>query len=212
MTDMTETTAILVFARAPVPGAAKTRLMPALGADGAARASAALTRRALRTAAEANLGAVELWCAPDCDHPFFADCVREFGVTLHAQSTGDVGRRMAQAFDDALQRHARVVLIGADAVSLQPTDLAAAAAALTAHDAAFAPAEDGGYLLVALRRPQAALFDGLTWGSSSVWAQTRAHLDALGLRTCVLPTGYDVDHPADWQRALREGLLEGSAC
>lgn len=209
---MTESTAVLVFARAPVPGAAKTRLMPALGADGAARASAALTRRALRTAAEANRGAVELWCAPDCDHPFFADCAREFGVTLHAQSTGDVGRRMAHAFDDALGRHARVVLIGADAVSLQAADLAAAAMALNGHDAAFAPAEDGGYLLVALRSPQPALFDGPAWGTPSVWTQTRARVDALGLRTCVLPTGYDVDHPADWQRALREGLLEGSAC
>jgi glycosyltransferase A (GT-A) superfamily protein (DUF2064 family) len=119
---------------------------------------------------------------------------------------------MAQAFDDALGRHARVVLIGADAVSLQAADLAAAAMALNGHDAAFAPAEDGGYLLVALRSRQPALFDGPAWGSSSVWAQTCARLDALGLRTCVLPTGYDVDHPADWQRALREGLLEGSAC
>lgn len=209
---MTETTAVLVFARAPVPGAAKTRLMPALGADGAARASAALTRRALRTAVEAGLGAVELWCAPDCAHPFFADCARDFGVTLHAQSAGDVGQRMAQAFDDALRRHARVVLIGADAVSLQATDLAAAAAALNGHHAAFAPAEDGGYLLVALRSRQPALFDGPTWGTPSVWTQTRARLDALGLRTSVLPTGYDVDHPADWQRALREGLLDASAC
>lgn len=209
---MTESTAVLVFARAPVAGSAKTRLMPALGADGAARASAALTRRALHSAVEAGIGPVELWCAPDCGHSFFADCARDFGVTLHAQSAGDIGQRMAQAFDDALRRHARVVLIGADAVSLQRTDLAAAAAALTDHDAAFAPAEDGGYLLVALRRPHAVLFDGPAWGSSSVWAQTWARLDALGLRTSVLPTGYDVDHPADWQRALREGLLEGGAC
>ncbi|MDY0054810.1 MAG: TIGR04282 family arsenosugar biosynthesis glycosyltransferase [Methyloversatilis sp.] len=209
---MTESTAVLVFARAPVAGAAKTRLMPALGADGAARASAALTRRALRTAVGAGIGPVELWCAPDCSHPFFADCARDFGVTLHAQSAGDVGQRMAQAFDDALSRHARVVLIGADAVSLQTADLAAAATALRDHDAAFAPAEDGGYLLVALRSRQPALFDGPTWGTPSVWTQTRARLDALGLRTSVLPTGYDVDHPADWQRALREGLLEGEAC
>jgi rSAM/selenodomain-associated transferase 1 len=209
---MTESTAVLVFARAPVPGAAKTRLMPALGADGAARASAALTRRALRTAVDASLGTVELWCTPDCSHPLFADCASEFGVTLHAQSAGDIGQRMAQAFDDALSRHARVVLIGADAVSLQATDLAAAAAALRDHDAAFVPAEDGGYLLVALRSRQPALFDGPAWGTPSVWTQTRARFDALGLRTCVLPTGYDVDHPADWQRALREGLLEGGAC
>jgi rSAM/selenodomain-associated transferase 1 len=209
---MTESSAVLVFARAPVPGAAKTRLMPALGADGAAHASAALTGRALRTAIEAGIGPVELWCAPDCSHPFFADCARGFGVTLHAQSAGDVGQRMAQAFDDALTRHARVVLIGADAVSLRAADLAAAAAALREHDAAFVPAEDGGYLLVALRSRQPALFDGPAWGSASVWTQTRDRVDALGLRACVLPSGYDVDHPADWQRALREGLLDDGPC
>jgi uncharacterized protein len=207
---MTETRcAVLVFARAPRPGHCKTRLIPALGAAGAARASAALTRRALRAATAADVGPVELWCAPDAHHPFFGECRQHCeGLSLHAQCDGDIGLRMHHAFADALTRHPRAVLIGADAVSLGAGDIRAAARALDSHDAAFVPAEDGGYLLVALNRANDALFDGITWGSPAVWAQTRARLDAMTLNARVLPAGYDVDHPPDWARAVREGLIE----
>ena len=204
-------TAVLVFARAPVAGHAKTRLISLLGEQGAADLSAQLTRRALRVALDARIGPVELWCAPDCGHPFLIDCADEFGVTLHPQSAGDIGARMAHAFDHALLRHRRAVLIGADAVSLQPADLQAAAEALHSHDCAFAPAEDGGYLLVALQTPQPALFDGMAWGSEQVWAQTQARVAVLRLDCAVLTTGYDLDRPDDYRRALRDGLLEALA-
>ena len=204
-------TAVLVFARAPVAGQAKTRLIPLLGEQGAADLSAQLTRRALRVALDARIGPVELWCAPDCDHPFLTDCTHEFDVMLHPQSAGDIGARMAHAFDHALARHGQAVLIGADAVSLQPADLQAAAGALRSHDCAFAPAEDGGYLLVALQTPQPALFEGVDWGGEQVWAQTQARIAALGLDCHVLATGYDLDRPDDYRRALRDGLLEALA-
>ena len=205
------TTTVLVFARAPVAGQAKTRLIPLLGELGAANVSAQLTRRALRVAIDARIGPVELWCAPDCGHPFFTDCAREFGIPLHAQSAGDIGARMAHAFHHALARHGQAVLIGADAVSLQLTDLQTAAGALQSHNCAFAPAEDGGYLLVALRTPQPALFEGVDWGGERVWAQTQARIAALGLDCHVLATGYDLDRPDDYRRALRDGLLEALA-
>ncbi|HEY9193685.1 MAG TPA: TIGR04282 family arsenosugar biosynthesis glycosyltransferase, partial [Methyloversatilis sp.] len=178
------------------------------GAQGAADLSAQLTRRALRVALDARIGPVELWCAPDCSHPFFTGCTRDVDVTLHPQSAGDIGARMAHAFDQALARHGQAVLIGADAVSLQPDDLRAAAGALHRHDCAFAPAEDGGYLLVALRRPRPALFDAITWGGEQVWTQTQARIAALGLDCHVLATGYDLDRPDDYRRALRDGLME----
>lgn len=205
-------TAVLVFARAPVPGAAKTRLVQLLGAEGAADASARLTLRALRVALEADIGPVELWCAPDCTHPFFTDCLERFAVTLHPQSGCDIGARMADAFDHALRNHARVVLIGADAVSLQTADLIAAADALVHHDAVFAPAEDGGYLLVGLNAPQPGLFDDIEWGGPQVWQQTCSRIGTLGLHCHVLATGYDVDQPQDYRRALADGLLEDIPC
>lgn len=205
-------TAVLVFARAPVPGASKTRLAPLLGEAGAADASARLTLRALRTALEADVGPVELWCAPDCTHPFFADCRERFAIALHAQSGCDIGTRMAAAFDHALARHARVVLIGADAVSLQAADLIAAAGALIHHDSVFAPAEDGGYLLIGLNAPQPGLFEDVAWGGPDVWQQTCSRIAALGLRCRILATGYDVDQPQDYRRALADGLLEDTPC
>lgn len=205
-------TAVLVFARAPVPGAAKTRLAPLLGDAGAADASARLTLRALSVALEADIGPVELWCAPDCTHPFFTDCRERLAVALHAQSGCDIGARMTDAFDHALRNHARVVLIGADAVSLQAADLIAAADALTHHDAVFAPAEDGGYLLVGLNAPQPGLFEDIDWDGPEVWRQTCFRIAALGLRCHVLATGYDVDQPQDYQRALADGLLEDIPC
>lgn len=205
-------TAVLVFARAPVPGAAKTRLAPLLGPEGAADASARLTLRALRVALAADIGPVELWCAPDCTHPFFTDCRERFAVALHRQSGCDIGARMADAFDHALARHVLVVLIGADAVSLQAADLIAAADALTCHEAVFAPAEDGGYLMVGLNARQPGLFSGIEWGGPEVWQQTCSRIATLGLHCHVLATGYDVDQPQDYRRALADGLLEDISC
>ncbi|MFH1815745.1 MAG: TIGR04282 family arsenosugar biosynthesis glycosyltransferase [Pseudomonadota bacterium] len=205
-------TAVLVFARAPEAGRTKTRLMPLLGADGAARIGAQLTERALQIAVDAAIGPVELWCAPDCSHDFFNSCRDRYGCSLHAQACGDIGARMAHAFDDALRRHAGAVLTGADAVSLQPADLRAAATALLSHDAVFAPAEDGGYMLVGLHVRQPALFEGIEWGSAGVWQQTQAVAGRLGLHVQTLATGYDLDRPDDYRRAVAEGLLVPESC
>ena len=101
---------VIVFARAPVPGRAKTRLIPALGAAGAARLAARLTEHALSAAKAARLGPVELWCAPDSAHRFFADCARRYGVALRPQGAGDLGARMHRA----LARSAPAILIGSD--------------------------------------------------------------------------------------------------
>jgi glycosyltransferase A (GT-A) superfamily protein (DUF2064 family) len=83
---------------------------------------------------------------------------------------------------------------------------------LRSHDAVFAPAEDGGYLLVGLRVRQAALFEGIAWGSAGVWPQTISVIERLGLPTQVLATGYDLDRPDDYRRAVAEGLLVPEPC
>src|SRR4051794_1781850 len=103
--------AVLVFARAPVPGRAKTRLIPALGATGAAALAARLTRHALEAAKRAGLGPVDLWCSPDASHPFFAACARRYGVALRRQGRGDLGERMHRAFATTLARGGRALLV-----------------------------------------------------------------------------------------------------
>ena len=197
--------ALAVFARAPQAGAAKTRLIPALGAAGAARLQRRLTLHALAVAGGAALGGVSLWVAPDGRHRFFRALRRCCAVELREQCGDHLGARMAAAF----AAHAGpLLLIGTDCPALQPAHLEAAARALSgeAHehgdgnDAVFIPAEDGGYVLIGLRRPQPGLFAGIDWGSDQVMVQTRQRLSALGLRWCELPALWDVDRPADLTR------------
>jgi rSAM/selenodomain-associated transferase 1 len=198
---------VAVFAKAPVPGAVKTRLAPVLGPDGAAALHAGLVRHALSTATLAALGPVELWCSPDESHPFFARCAAQFALTLHRQRGDDLGERMLAAFDHGHAAGDRVVLIGSDCPSLAPANLREAAAALATHDAAIAPAEDGGYVLVALARPVPALFAGIAWGGSTVMARTRERLAEARVRWAELPAHWDVDRPEDYARLAREGRL-----
>src|SRR5262245_50650156 len=90
-------TALLVFVRAPVPGEAKTRLIPRLGAAGASALHACLTHHTLATAMQARVGAIELWCSPTASDPFFIECERRHGVVLRTQSGADLGERLALA-------------------------------------------------------------------------------------------------------------------
>jgi len=199
MTSNAPRVEVAVFAKAPVAGQVKTRLVPLLGPEGAARLHAALVRRALATAVQAGIGPVELWCAPDESDPFFARCAGEFGVALRKQEGADLGARMAHAFDAAFARERSLVLIGSDCPALQATDLQEAARALSSHDAVLAPAEDGGYVLVALAR-RLPIFEDISWGGSTVMAQTRARLEACGASWRALPTLWDVDRPEDYAR------------
>ena len=198
---------IAVFAKAPVPGRVKTRLAGLLGEDGAADLHAGLVRRALATAVASAVGEPELWCAPDERHEFFERCAADFGVRLRVQQGADLGRRMAAAFEDAFARDRSLVLIGSDCPALVPADLNAAAAALSSHDVAIAPAEDGGYVLVAMARPAPEIFANVAWGTAAVMRQTRERLSAAGIAWKELPASWDVDRPEDYARLQREGLL-----
>jgi len=188
---------IIVFAKAPVAGYAKTRLVPALGADGAANLARRLLETALAAALDAAIGPVELCCAPDERHPAFAGVPRIDASRLTGQGDGDLGTRMARALDRSLRHDAGAIVIGTDAPALDAAYLREAAAALVSHDAVFGPALDGGYALVGLRRPAPALFEGIAWSTPQVMAQTRERLVRLGLRHAELRALADIDEPDD---------------
>jgi uncharacterized protein len=192
----------MVFAKAPVPGRVKTRLIPALGERAAADLHRQLAERTLATALAAQLGAVELWCTPGTDDAFFADCARLYGISLRAQGEGDLGMRMARALEHALAHGSCGLLVGSDCAVLTAEYLREAAAALAAgNDAVFGPAEDGGYVLIGLaRKPSAQLFEGMAWGEAAVMQQTRARLARLDWRWRELATLWDVDRPQDLLR------------
>ncbi len=201
---------VIVFAKAPQPGAVKTRLIPLLGAEGAAALYVRLVKHALETASNASRR-VELHCAPDTDDPFFRFCAGHFGVTLQPQVVGDLGMRMFSTFESALVTHAGVLLVGSDCPALTAHHLRQAEDALRdGNDAVFVPCEDGGYALIGLRRADARLFDGIAWGGDSVMADTRARLQQLGWTWRELETLWDVDRPEDYRRLLASGLLEAT--
>jgi hypothetical protein len=197
---------ILVFARAPVPGRCKTRLIPALGARGAAALHRRLVRRTLQSACAA--GDVELWCAPDTAHGFFAACRREFGVRLRRQPPGDLGRRMALALGRALRDDAGVaVLVGSDCPGFTPRDFAAALAALATRDCVLQASADGGYVLIGARRLERRALAGIAWSSRRELAQTRRRFARLGLDWTDLAARADLDTPADYRAARRAGVI-----
>jgi uncharacterized protein len=199
-----EPVAVAILAKAPLPGFSKTRLAPALGADGAARLQARLIERAVETARAANIGPIALWAAPDQDHPAFQTLAALFGVALARQPDGDLGLRMLAALDAA---GGPAVVIGTDCPALQPAHLRAAAEALAEGvDVVVVPVEDGGYALIGMREPEPALFADMPWSTAGVMAETRRRLTRLSLSWREPARLWDVDLPQDIERLKREGL------
>ena len=200
------TAAVAILAKAPVAGLAKTRLMPLLGAAGAARAQRRFTVNTLQVASQASLGPCTLWCAPDVAHRFFRAVRRVTGIACINQPPGDIGTRMLHAFQQHFahqpshQKNLPLLLVGTDCPVLAPGHLQKAAQALKQHDVVLIPAEDGGYVLIGMRVLVQQVFDGIAWSTPQVMPQTRDRLRLAGVSWLELPTLWDVDEPADWQR------------
>jgi rSAM/selenodomain-associated transferase 1 len=201
---------IIVFAKAAQPGAVKTRLIPLLGAPGAAALHAQLLEHTLSiAAAAADPGTLQLH-ASCTDDVFIRDYAHRHSATLVRQSSGELGERMSQSFEYVFSDDAcsSAVLIGSDCPALTSTHLLQALQALEqGHDAVLAPAEDGGYVLVGLARPQRKIFADIEWSTGRVMEQTRERLKEVGWRWLELETLWDVDGPHDYQRLVESGLV-----
>lgn len=198
---------VAILARAPIPGQVKTRLIPALGSDGAARLQAWLLRHTVEKALAADIGPVSLWCDGDPRHPDFAICHAFDRVAVRLQAAGDLGVRMLAALQES-PSSAGTLVIGTDCPAMTARHLHLAAQSLHDHDAVVIPAEDGGYVLIGMKTPDPRLFQGIPWGSDQVMAQTRRRLAELGWHWAEPASLWDVDRPADFERlaALMPGL------
>jgi len=195
---------LLVFTRAPSAGQVKTRLIPRLGAQGAADFHARLIHHCLQTVTRAGLCQVELWCAPSCQDPFFQNCRECYGIELYDQVQGELGERMHAALGSALARAESAVLIGTDIPSIEAADLDEAFQSLEqGKDAVVGPARDGGYYLIGLKQPSRRLFEGIPWGTSTVFQETVSRLQQLGMDWSRLREQSDVDTPDDYNRLLQ---------
>ncbi len=182
--------AIAIMAKAPVPGLAKTRLIPTIGAHAAAVLQERMTERTVETALAAAIGPVTLWCAPDPSHPSFRDLVVRHVVTLKRQPAGDLGARMLATIAASGRP---TLVIGTDCPAFTAEHLRAAATALRDAEVVLIPAEDGGYVLIGARAAHPQLFAGIAWGTATVLAETRARISALGLASVELAALWDID-------------------
>ncbi len=183
---------VVLFTRFPEPGRAKTRLIPALGAEAAAALHRHLTERTLATLRECGLP-VELRCTGATLEGF--RCWLGGGLHLENQGEGDLGARLNRA-----AARTPLIMVGADAPGLALAHLREAEAALARHPAVIGPAEDGGYYLLALAAPMPFLFAAMPWGTASVLAETRRRLEQRGVRYALLETLADLDRPEDLWR------------
>ena len=182
---------LAVFAKAPAPGQAKTRLRPALSDVRAARLAAAFVRDTLDKAAK--LGPpVSLYYTGD---RALLEPLAPAGTRWAEQGAGDLGARMARV-------PAPCLILGADSPHLPLGLLRDALAAIPSYDVVLGPADDGGYYLIGLRAPQPALFIGIAWSTEDVLAQTLAKADALGGTVRLTPPWYDLDTPDDLHRLV----------
>lgn len=189
------------MAKAPIPGLAKTRLIPTLGAHAAAVLQERLTEQTVQTALAAGVGPVTLWCAPDTTHASFRDLAVRFPIALSRQPDGDLGARMLAALETGGDP---TLVIGSDCPAFTPEHLRAAADVLDHADVVLIPAEDGGYVLIGSRTPQAELFRGVSWGTPTVLAKTHERIATLNLKAVELSPLWDVDTESDLARLERE--------
>jgi uncharacterized protein len=194
-------TRIVIFAKAPVPGRVKTRLVPALGEAGAAQLAHRMLLATVAEAEAAGLATPEICASPRPDHPDWQPFLPQADVGLASQGEGDLGERLARAARRVLGGDENILLIGTDCPALDRHKLRRAAEALSAKDAVIHPAVDGGYALLGLRRFDPCLFEGIAWSGPTVTADTIARIAALGWSLSVAETLQDIDEPEDLEAA-----------
>lgn len=189
---------LVIFAKAPVAGTVKTRLIPALGAQGSAELAQRMLLQTLAQALESGAGSVELCMSPEPYAPAWHGVALPDGIALSDQGEGDLGERMARAVHRVTTTFAQpIVLMGTDCPELTATDIAQAARQLLQHDAVLTPVADGGYVLIGLHAPCPALFADMPWSTPEVARETLRRMAALDLRVWQAPILHDVDEPAD---------------
>jgi rSAM/selenodomain-associated transferase 1 len=183
---------MVLFARYPRAGECKTRLIPALGAEGAASLHQQLTERTARVLRASGLQVTLATTGADPSH--FASWLGP-DVVLVEQVEGELTDRLLACLEPA-----PVIFFGADTPDLAPHHVEAAVAALRCHDVVIGPAEDGGYYLIGMRRPMPELLLDMPWSTEQVLPETLARLGRMGIAPVLLETLADCDRPEDLER------------
>ena len=195
--DAGQKTRIIIFAKAPIPGFCKTRLIGALGAEGAAELAAEMLRRTVAIARASRIGPVELSVAPDPAHASWQGMNFDRDILWTRQPEGDLGQRMAMAIKRALSEGQNVLCIGTDCIDLEVSHLKEATNLLVQHTTVITPALDGGYVMLGLNRFDDSIFEGIAWSTSSVCVDTLSRIRRLGWSVAEMKSLRDIDEEND---------------
>lgn len=205
--SMQTDTLIIIFAKFPARGMAKTRLQPALGLEGASLVAKQLLLHSVEQALASGFS-VELCVSPAPNDPCWQTLNLPKSLQWSSQANDDLGLRMLAASQQGLYKFKQVLLIGTDCPSLTPLCIQEAAQQLEQSDTVMIPASDGGYVLLGFKQANAGLFSSIEWSTGSVAAVTRRRIAALGWTLALLKPLHDIDEPADL-KYLPAGWLDG---
>ena len=205
--NQNQQTCIILFAKFPAQGMAKTRLQPALGIEGAAQMAHKLLLHSIEQAVATGF-TVELCVSPAPTDPCWQALNLPDSLQWSAQADGDLGLRMLTASQQALARFEHVILIGTDCPSLTTIRIRQAAQQLETQDSVMIPAFDGGYVLFGFKQVAARLFSTIEWSTASVAKVTQQRLAELSWSVALLAPLPDIDEPEDLQY-LTSGWLDG---
>jgi rSAM/selenodomain-associated transferase 1 len=201
-------TRILVFAKAPVAGRVKTRLIPALGSEGAASLARDMLAATLAEAERVTWAETELCADPDPADEAWHGLLPDGGYALSGQGGGDLGERLARGAERVIAGARRVLLVGTDCPALTADRLKNASRELDSHDCVIHPTFDGGYALLGLARFDPSLFSDIPWSTDSVARTTLGRIRALGWSVHLGATLRDIDEPEDLAFLTSSGSRE----
>jgi len=186
-------TLFIIFAREPVPGQVKTRLIPALGIEKATELYGSLLYYTINNVITAALSPVNLYITPESRTTYFAQMSNADQFKISVQVGHDLGARMYNALASGLEQYSKVILIGTDCPFLNKDDFKQAITALDAHDMVFSPAKDGGYVLVGATKVIPDIFNNIEWGTENVMKQSRTALSCNNFTWQELAEQCDID-------------------
>jgi len=191
---------LIVFVKAPVPGACKTRLIPLLGEEITTEFYKSLVHNCFSQLNKLYEIETQIHAYPDIHHDFLKKLSADNNAKLYKQKGNDLGQRMFHAIQVSLKSCSRVVLIGTDCPAIDACYIQSAFNALDHHDIVFGPAADGGYVLIGASTIDPTIFSEISWSTETVLEQSLLRAKAAGYKVQLLQTLNDIDTPDDYHQ------------
>ena len=204
MTNIAKRNLLIVFAKPPVAGLSKTRLIPALGIQGAADFQTKLLEYTLEKFSRHADWKTQLWLSSELQTEYRDKLKMQYDLSFFSQQGENLGEKMHHALAYSLSNFDKVSLIGTDCPALNSRLIGKTFAMLDQVDLVLTPAEDGGYVQIAAKKIDFEVFRNVKWGGVKVMQQTRENLEKTRLSMALTETLWDVDLPEDLERLQRE--------